>query len=204
MTTDSEDRISDAIEDAEAVVDPLDGLTDRIAVDPSAPFAVEALRRLAALRSEDRRAFEELRAQLKRAGVRVTALDEAISEETAEADRRRPTQADFLVELSAAAELFHTPDGTGFADLDINGHRETWPIRAKGFRRWLARRFFKATQGAPSSEALDADGSGKGNAPTVRANPLKAKAGNAADGADANLPSRSVPENAGAQGWRAQ
>ena len=25
-------------------------------------------------------------------------------------------------------------------DLDINGHRETWPIRAKGFRRWLARR----------------------------------------------------------------
>jgi hypothetical protein len=50
--------------------------------------------------------------------------------------------------------LFHAPDGTGFADLDINGHRETWPIRAKGFRRWLARRFFEATQGAPSSEAL--------------------------------------------------
>ena len=46
------------------------------------------------------------------------------------------------------------PDGTGFADLDINGHRETWPIRAKGFRRWLARRFFEETGGAPSSEAL--------------------------------------------------
>jgi hypothetical protein len=29
-----------------------------------------------------------------------------------------------------------------------------WPIRAKGFRRWLTRRFFEATQGAPSSEAL--------------------------------------------------
>ena len=53
-----------------------------------------------------------------------------------------------------SAELFHAPDGTGFADLDINGHRETWPIRSKGFRRWLARRFFEATQGAPSSEAL--------------------------------------------------
>ncbi len=50
--------------------------------------------------------------------------------------------------------MFHTPDGTGFADLDIDGHRETWPIRAKGFRRWLARRFFEATGGAPSSEAL--------------------------------------------------
>ena len=67
---------------------------------------------------------------------------------------RGPTQADILIDLAQSAELFHAPDGTGFADLDINGHRETWPIRAKGFRRWLARRFFEATGGAPSSEAL--------------------------------------------------
>src|SRR5262249_25711306 len=39
-------------------------------------------------------------------------------------------------------------------DLDPDGRRETWPSRAKGFRRWLARRFFEATHGAPSSEAL--------------------------------------------------
>jgi hypothetical protein len=52
--------------------------------------------------------------------------------------------------------------------------------------------------------AHDADGSGKGNAPTVRANPFKTKAENAADGADANLPSQSALENAGALGWRAQ
>src|SRR5947208_8795028 len=70
-----------------------------------------------------------------------------------DAGGRGPTQANILIELAQSAELFHTPDGIGFADLDINGHRETWPIRAKGFRRWLARRFFEATQGAPSSEA---------------------------------------------------
>src|SRR5262249_34421214 len=63
-------------------------------------------------------------------------------------------QADILIGLAQSAELFHSPDGTGFADLDINGHRETWPIRSKGFRRWLAHRFYDATQGAPSSEAL--------------------------------------------------
>ena len=73
---------------------------------------------------------------------------------TATAGGRGPTQADILIDLAQTAELFHTPDGTGFADLDINGHRETWPIRAKGFRRWLARRFFEETGGAPSSEAL--------------------------------------------------
>ena len=46
-----------------------------------------------------------------------------------------------------------------------------------------------------------ADGSGQGNAPTVRANPLKTNAGTAADGADANLPLQSTPENSG---WRAR
>jgi DNA polymerase IV len=62
-----------------------------------------------------------------------------------------------LEHARAASRLLLTkPDGTGFADLDINSHRETWPIRAKGFRRWLARGFFEATQGAPSSELQSA------------------------------------------------
>jgi hypothetical protein len=89
-----------------------------------------------------------------KAGCRVTALDDAIAEENGDTGRRSPTQADILIDLAQEAELFHAPDRTGFADLDINNHRETWPIRAKGFRRWLARRYFEATQGAPSSEAL--------------------------------------------------
>jgi hypothetical protein len=53
-----------------------------------------------------------------------------------------------------SAKVFHTPDGTGFADVEINGHRETWPIRAKGFRHWLTRGFYQLTRRAPSSEAL--------------------------------------------------
>jgi hypothetical protein len=65
-----------------------------------------------------------------------------------------PKQADILIALAEPAELFHTPDGTCFADVDVNGHRETWPIRRKGFRRWLARRYFQTTRSAPNSEAL--------------------------------------------------
>ncbi|MGB8898219.1 MAG: hypothetical protein WCC90_02700, partial [Methylocella sp.] len=149
-----ENPIADAIDAAEDIRDPLDGLVARTAADPGAPFAPEALERLAALKKDDRAAFEALRAQLKKASCRVTALDEAIAEEIGDIGRRGPTQADILIELAQEAELFHAPDGTGFADLNINGHRETWPIRAKGFRRWLARRFFETTQGAPSSEAL--------------------------------------------------
>jgi hypothetical protein len=87
------------------------------------------------------------------AGRDVTELDET-SEQSGDTSGRRPRQADILIRLAQSAELFHAPDGTGFADLDINGHRETWPIRSKGFRRWLARQFFEATKGAPSSEAM--------------------------------------------------
>jgi hypothetical protein len=139
---------------AKEICDPLDGLLGKTATDPGAPFASDVLQRLAALKKGNRSAFEALRAQLKSAGCRVTALDEAIAEENGGHGGRGPTQADILIGLAQSAELFHAPNGMGFADLDVNGHRETWPIRGKGFRRWLARRFFESTQGAPSSEAL--------------------------------------------------
>jgi hypothetical protein len=81
--------ILDAIDAAEEIPDPLDGLVEKSAEDPGAAFTPEVLERLVALKSEDR------------------------------------------------AE-----------------HRETWPVRTKGFRRRLARQFFEQTGGAPSSEAL--------------------------------------------------
>src|ERR1700737_4488779 len=53
-----------------------------------------------------------------------------------------------------AASLFHTATGTAFIDLEIEGHRETWPIRGKQFRAWLRRRYYKETGGALSAEAI--------------------------------------------------
>lgn len=149
--------ITHTIDAAEDVHDLLDGLVERTTVDPGSAFQPEVLKELATLKKNNRAAFEGLRAQLKRVGCRVKELDEAIALESGNASGasgRGPTQADILVDLAQAAELFHTSDGTGYADIDINGHRETWPIRAKGFRSWLARRFFEATLGAPSSEAM--------------------------------------------------
>src|SRR6516162_1829499 len=140
---------------SEVVQDPLEGLIEKTATDPGAAFRPAVLERLVALKKDDRAAFEALRAELKSAGCRMKALDEAIEEENGDTGGgRRPSQADVLIALAQSAELFHAPDGTGFADLDISGHRETWPIRSKGFRRWLARCFYEATGGAPSSEAL--------------------------------------------------
>ena len=143
VPNDDENPVATAIGEAEKITDPIDGLIDRVANDPGAPFAPEVLERLSAMKKEDRAAFEALRAKLKKAGCRVTALDEAIMEESGDGGRG-PTQADILIDLAGIAELFHAPDGTAFADLDINGHRETWPVRTKGFKRWLARQFYEA------------------------------------------------------------
>ena len=59
-----------------------------------------------------------------------------------------------LIELAAGAKLFHTANGTAFADLMIEGHRETWPVRSIRFRSWLRRRHYEATGGAPSPAQL--------------------------------------------------
>jgi hypothetical protein len=154
-TADAAKFIAGAVSwEPKTATDPLDGLVERAQTDAGAPFTSDVLQRLAALKTEDRATFEALRAELKRAGVRVVALDELSADESEEDSGRGPKQPDLLIKLSEAAELFHTPDGTGFADIDINGHRETWPIRGKGFRRWLSRCFFEETNGAPNSEAL--------------------------------------------------
>ena len=59
-----------------------------------------------------------------------------------------------LIHLAASAELFHTATGTAFADLTVNGHRETWPVRSTRFRTWLRRRYYAATGEAPSGAAV--------------------------------------------------
>jgi hypothetical protein len=88
--------IAAAIDAAEDIRDLLDGLVERTAADPGAPFALEALERLAALKKENLAGFEALRAQLKKAGCRVTVLDEAIAKDNGKAGGQGPTQADIL------------------------------------------------------------------------------------------------------------
>src|SRR5579884_1754954 len=95
-----DDPICAAIDAAAQVRDPLQGLVERTVADPGAAFAPDVLERIAALKRDDRAAFEVLRAQLKKAGCRVAALDDAIAEESGEAGRRHPTQADILIELA--------------------------------------------------------------------------------------------------------
>ena len=60
-----------------------------------------------------------------------------------------------LATPSPLVSLFHDPAGTAFADLTIESHRETWPIRSKRFRSWLRRDVLAA----PMRRQVQTDGS---------------------------------------------
>jgi hypothetical protein len=59
-----------------------------------------------------------------------------------------------LNDMMRCDDLFHSAAGIAFADIMVDGHRETWPIRSKRFRGWLRRRYYQATGGAASAAEI--------------------------------------------------
>ncbi len=134
-------------------IGPLKDLVEKTKLDPGMPFDPDVISALVALKKNSLAQFEKLRAELKGAKCRVSILDAEIAEESGDDAIGAPKQADILIGLAEEAGLFHAPDRTGYADLHVNGHRETCAIRSKQFKRWLARAFYEGTGGAANSEA---------------------------------------------------
>jgi hypothetical protein len=63
------------------------------------------------------------------------------------------TQSSVLVEVTEGAELFHTSDGDTYATIPVNGHRETWALKSRGFRDWLSKRYYESEGTIPNSQA---------------------------------------------------
>lgn len=70
-------------------------------------------------------------------------------------EKKKKTQSEILLSIASAAELMHTTDNVVYANITLNGHRELWPVRSKGFKRWLGQAFYEQEEKAPSSEALN-------------------------------------------------
>ncbi len=74
--------------------------------------------------------------------------------ERSESGRR--TQAQMLVEtVERRASLFHAPDGIAYADLRVDGHRETWRLRSRPFRDWLVREHYEDHRTTPNAQAVE-------------------------------------------------
>ena len=109
-------------------------------------------------RADDQKDFNDMAnsigVEAVKAAIDAAAAPEADEEEEEEGAHVRANQADALIALASDAALFHDDTATAYADIDVDGHREFWPIRSKGFREWLLHRYFRANQTAPSGEAM--------------------------------------------------
>ena len=63
------------------------------------------------------------------------------------------TQAGRLIEIAGSCALLHE-DEMSFVDIECDDHRETWPVRSSGFRRWLRFSYLDKYGSAPNNEAL--------------------------------------------------
>ena len=91
----------------------------------------------------------------------VAAADDAHAQATVDGAQldggddgdRKDSQATILIKLAMQAELWHTPDGDAYATIAVDEHRENWPVRSRGFKRWLARRYYETVGAACNSQA---------------------------------------------------
>lgn len=83
--------------------------------------------------------------------------DEADTETNDSSDEsgRGPSHAVQLVQLTADMEFFHDAEGLTYASFTHEGHRETWPLKSKGFDTHLSYKMYQQEQTAPSSQAKD-------------------------------------------------
>ncbi len=67
----------------------------------------------------------------------------------------RKSQAKALLELAAGVECFHSPEGQMFADVQVDGRRQTWPIGSASFRQWLALRMYRTHDKPAGAQAMN-------------------------------------------------
>src|SRR5262249_54560636 len=85
-----------------------------------------------------------------------TQVEGILRQMAAQGQEESQSQATRLVALAtnAGVELFHTPEGDSYATIEVDGHRETWPLKVRRFRRWLADLFNEEEEKVPGSQAV--------------------------------------------------
>ena len=66
----------------------------------------------------------------------------------------RPSQATQIVDMALhAVSLWHSDEHEPFAMMEVNGHRENWPLRSRAFMDFLDYSFYRSHDKAPNSQA---------------------------------------------------
>jgi hypothetical protein len=67
---------------------------------------------------------------------------------------KKKSQAEELLQVAGGLQLFHSRDYVAYVDLTKDNHRETWPVKSTGFRRWLINQYLTSKGRGPSDESL--------------------------------------------------
>ena len=66
-----------------------------------------------------------------------------------------PSQATILLELAQSALVFQDVDGdTCYGTIEVDDRHETWALRSRGFKHWLAMQFFVSEGKVPGRQGL--------------------------------------------------
>ncbi|PZA08721.1 hypothetical protein DNA98_01355 [Meiothermus sp. Pnk-1] len=72
----------------------------------------------------------------------------------AQPERKKEKESTRLVSLAADAQFWHSPDGTAWASIPVEGHIEHWPVDSRPFRLWLSGRFYRTEGKTPHHQGL--------------------------------------------------
>jgi hypothetical protein len=73
---------------------------------------------------------------------------------TAHGGGNKANQADAMVALALAGSEFFHDDDVPYATIDLDDHRETWPLQSKRYRLHIIRLFNEATNKVPDEKAV--------------------------------------------------
>ena len=155
MTVASVKEALDSAEEYQPEPDPIDALVERVRRDPAEALKPDAVMLGRETRQRDPAEYHALRERLKSANPKFLKgeFDRAMKLDDCE-QQRPPSQTDVLLSIAEAeSDIYRSQDDVAYADIYIAGRRETYKVRSRGYRRWLRRRYFRETNGAPSSEA---------------------------------------------------
>ncbi|MCX7601463.1 MAG: hypothetical protein N2Z75_05915 [Meiothermus sp.] len=89
-----------------------------------------------------------------RLGVGVGAMQKALREH-AKGDEAEPTAAKELARLALEySEFWKDGEGAAWATLQVEDHKENWPVRSRAFRLWLTRLYYEERGRPPNAQAL--------------------------------------------------
>jgi hypothetical protein len=68
---------------------------------------------------------------------------------------KKVSQSTVLAELAGEIKQLFNYDAVAYAVIDVEGHEETWPLRTRPLRTWLARLYHRCEGSTPSTQAIN-------------------------------------------------